>query len=220
MRKPKRKPNGKITLVEAQRRRLDALDRWFRFVNDELAITPENFRDKLLFPSAWGLEQKGIQGFTEPIEPAEVEEIKVEIANGLKELADKRQWVIPSADLGSFNIVISQLGTSYEGSDRAHALLAVSGLLRGDQWRSARCSWCGKPFLKKKRGEYCSLRCSQRVCTKRIRDPRWKKDEAQAKKLGLTVNELRTADKYPCPKCGTKNQIARHQVGAKCRKCG
>src|SRR5208282_232672 len=213
MQKPKRKPKSQISLVEAQRRRLDALDRWFQFVNDPRAITPENFKYELLFATAWGLEQKGIQVLTKPLDRAEVEEIRMEIADGLKELADKREWIIPSAKLGSFNIVISQLGTSYEGTGRAHSLLGISGLLRGDQWRAARCSWCGKLFLKKKRGTYCSLNCSQRVRTKRVRDPRWKKDEAQAEKLRITVNELRTADKCPCPKCGVINLIARHQVG-------
>jgi hypothetical protein len=217
---PRRKSKYKITPVEAQRRRLEALDRWFQFINGEREITPENFKEELLLPTAWGSGRKGIPLLTGSLGPAEIAEVKLEITNGLKQLADKGEWIIPAAKLGNFKIVISRLGTSHEGDALARSLLGLSDLLQGgEEWRADRCAWCGKPFLKKKRGEYCSLNCSQRMRTKRGRDPRWKKDEAKAKKLGLTVNELRTAEKYACQECGAINLIPLAKPVFKCRKC-
>jgi hypothetical protein len=214
-----RKSPSKITLLEAQRRRLEALDRWFQFINNERVITPENFSNELLFPTVWGLGRKAGYGLSGWVTPAEIEEIRMEISEGLKALADNREWIIPVAKLGHFNIVISELGVSYEGGLQAQALLGVSSLLDLDAWRSTRCSWCGKPFLKKKRGEYCSLNCSQRMRTKRARDPLWRKDEKRARRLGFTVNELRTALERPCPKCGVINLTPLEQLVVRCRKC-
>ncbi len=186
----KRKSKYKVTPIEAQRRRLDALERWFQFVNDEREITPENFSNELLFPTAWGLGRGRSSGGTAPAGQREVEEIRMQIADGLKALADKGSWVIPGALLGRLNIVISQLGTALEGPAHARALAGISGLLQDEEWRVGRCLWCGKLFVKKKRAEYCSLRCSQRMRTKRSRDPRWPRKEAHARKRGLPAEQI------------------------------
>jgi len=180
------KPKHKISLIEAQHRRLDALDRWFQFINDERVITPENFAHELLGPTMWGAGRRR-SGGTGLTNPAEVEGIKMKVADGLKVLAEGRQWIIRGADLGHFDVVISELGTSYEGGARARSLLGIADLLQGGGWRSAACSWCGKLFLKKKRGTYCSLICSQRMRTFKVRDPRSSRVIASAKKDGVPI---------------------------------
>jgi hypothetical protein len=194
----KRKPKYKITPVEAQRRKLDALESWFQFANGELAIaTRKNFVNELIVPTAWSLGRRGIVtliGSSVDSASAEIEEIKMKVANGLKKLADSGEWVIPGAELGNFNIVVSRLGTSPEG-DVPSQLLAIAAVLQSEEWRAGLCAWCGRLFMKKKRGEYCGLKCSQRMRTKRVRDPRWRKKEARAKKLGIPAEQVATASK-------------------------
>ena len=195
----------KITLLEAQHRRLDALERWFEFVNDEREITPENFSRELLDPTAW--VRGKLSGGIGLSKPAEVKELKMKITHGLKALADGRQWIIPGTNLGRFNIVISEKGTDYEGEAGARSLLGIADLLKDGGWRSACCSWCGKLFVRKKRGTYCGLKCSQRMRTFKVRDPRWRQLIAAANRAGVPLadwlqDQRKKPDEEVCAQCG------------------
>ena len=53
------KTETKITPVEAQRRRLEALTRWFDFIKGKLVVSPEQFDDTLLLPTFWSLGGSG-----------------------------------------------------------------------------------------------------------------------------------------------------------------
>jgi hypothetical protein len=210
-----RKPKYRVTPVEAQRRRLAALDRWFQFVNGERAVTPDNFGQELLVPTAWGLERKLLVLMGAPLTANEMEEIKVEIAAGLRQLAEKREWVISGAELGHFNIVISQIGTSYEGAARPQSLLGISALLQPkEEWRAGICAWCGKLFPKRKRSEYCKLQCSQRMRTFKARNPHWNGQlKAAIKAKQPIATYLLAQRKEPvrlvstCPVCGHQFEV-------------
>jgi hypothetical protein len=224
----KRKTKHKVTPIEAQRRRLDALQSWFEFVNDERAITPQNFGNELLGPTTWGLDQMGGYGLTISGDPAEAERevknVKMEIAKGLKMLADNDEWVILGQNLGHFNIVISQIGTSFEGELRPLALLGISGLLHGEEWRPGHCAWCGKLFLKKKRGEYCNPKCSQRMRTLKVRNKnRWKGLLREAKKAAVPIaTYLLMQRKKPgrhvttCPACKHEFEVREIPMSVQC----
>ncbi len=226
-----RKPKRKITPVEAQRRRLEALTRWFDFIKGKLVVSPEQFDDTLLLPTFWSLGGsgsgysltgstigQGADGRWRGLPSAEqVEEVKRLIMDGLTKLVDERMWIVSLAEL---EISVTPHGTSYKGARSTLSQLGVAQLLRTEEWRADRCAWCGDLFLKKKRGEYCSLRCSQRMRTKRARDPVWRKIDAKARKLGFTIEEYRTAENRPCPKCGAKNLTPQKQLIVGCRKCG
>jgi len=212
---PRQKPKYQVTLLEAQRRRLEALGRWFEFINDECEITPENFRHELLTPTYHALG--GIPTFSDgPPSKENLAKVRQLIVNGFKEIAHGHAWSISLHDLG---IVITAAGTSFAGSQTDLGQLGIAQLLRTEEWRIGACAWCGRGFLRKKQGAYCSPRCSQFVRTKRVRDPRWKRDEAKARKLRMTVDEFRTAERYPCPKCGAINRILRTDPGFACWKC-
>jgi hypothetical protein len=215
----RRKPKYQVSLLEAQRRRLEALGRWFEFVEGRRAITRENFSNELLFPTyrALGGHPYFGAGRSSELSEENIAEVRQLIVDGFKELAQGRTWFLSLRDL---EISITLHGTGYKGTPLTLSQIGIAQLLRNEEWRIGRCSWCGKGFLKKKRGEYCGGKCSQHMRTKRIRDPQWKKDEAKARRLGLTVNEFRTAEEYPCPKCNAINLIPQKQPVVKCRKCG
>lgn len=211
----RQKPPRKVTLLEAQRRRLDALERWFGFIEGRRAITPENFNVDLLVPTFWALGGHGHSSGGTP-SAGGLKAMRELIADGFKKMSHGRAWTI---ETGSLGIIITADATSYDGAQTELALFGIAQLLRTEEWRIGACAWCGKVFLRKKQGEYCSARCSQFVRTKRVRDKRWKPDEAKARKFRMTVKEYRTAEKYPCPECKAINPILRTDPVFKCWKC-
>lgn len=69
--------------------------------------------------------------------------------------------------------------TYYTGDLPAVFVMAVMDLLAAEGRRIAKCAWgpCGKLFVRRKRGAYCSRACSQKARTKRYRDAqgsKWK----------------------------------------------
>lgn len=170
------KPNSKykITPVEAQRLRLEALERWFQFINCERAIAPENFKNELLFPTFWSVRAKGFSLTGPSLTTLEVEEIRTLIMKGIRKIADKETWIVYSRDLGDFETQVSTFGTRYAGHARTLSQLGVLALFYGEEWRAHSCAWCGKVFVKKHRGEYCGKNCSQRMRTFKTRNQgRW-----------------------------------------------
>jgi hypothetical protein len=69
--------------------------------------------------------------------------------------------------------------TYYTGGLPSVFVMAVMDLLAAEGWRIAKCAWgsCGKLFVRRKRGAYCSRACSQKARTERYRDAqgaKWK----------------------------------------------
>jgi hypothetical protein len=171
----------RITPVEAQRRRLEALARWFKFVKGEWEVTPENFNDELLFPTYRALGGRGYSPGGPPSQE-DIDEVRQLIMKGFDKLAAGDEWFVTLERLG---ISITRNGMSYEAPSKDLGQLGAAQLLRNEEWRIGRCAWCEERFLKKKRGEYCGRNCSQRMRTERARDPKWASKEADARKLGL-----------------------------------
>jgi hypothetical protein len=83
----RRKPQYRITPVEAQRRRLGALSKWIDWVNDELPVTPENFERELLIPTFHALGAESRSTDNKPITREELDGLKRRITAGFKALA-------------------------------------------------------------------------------------------------------------------------------------
>jgi len=225
-----RKPTSQ-QLLEDQRLGIDALERWFQFVNGEREIDELNFGDELLFPTAWArrFRRAGYSVRTPP-SIADVEDIRVEIEHGLRLLADGHDWVINGAELQDCDIVITPIGIAHEGTVKALSLLGIAGLLSGEEWRAGDCAWCGKLFLKKKRGEYCSKRCSQALRTFKTRNKAltsyrkpgrkpgtlvrmklWELRCKQAKEAGLPIAKLVRQERGITERFITTCPVCRHE---------
>jgi hypothetical protein len=211
----RQKPKRKITLLEAQRRRIEALERWFGFIKGRRAITPDNFNVDLLVPTFWALGGHGHSSAGAP-SARSLEVMRQLIVDGFKKISRGRAWTI---ETGNLAIIVTAMATSFQGAQIDLGLFGIAQLLRTEEWRIGACAWCRKDFLRKKQGEYCSARCSQFVRTKRVRDKRWKSDEVKARKAHMTVKEWRAAKQYPCPKCGAITRLLPDDIGFKCWKC-
>jgi CGNR zinc finger len=112
----------------------------------------------------------------------QVAELRKWMLGGLGRMAGGLEWVISSAELGTFSIVHGSDRSHYEGGAAVPKLL-LCALLDGANWRIGRCAWpdCGRIFVRKGRGEYCSKECSQRMRTRRFRDPDFRKQEVASK---------------------------------------
>jgi hypothetical protein len=175
-------PKPLITPVEAQRRRLKALDRWFEFVNGERVVKAEQFADTLLFPTFHSARAKGY-GLSGKAN-INVEQIRELAMHNLRTVAAGESWFVSSKDLEDFEIQVSPFGTQYRGTAWTLSQLGILALLYGEEWRSALCAWCGKLFVRKHHGEYCTKKCSQRMRTFKARNPRAKvllRDAVKAK---------------------------------------
>ena len=104
-----------------------------------------------------GLDEKGLETFRDWLE------------KGLTKMADGQFWKIESAELGSYLIDPSHGRSVIDRNGTALPRLADLELLMHEDWRIARCAYppCGRLFIRKKAGLFCSLRCSQ--ITRQIR---------------------------------------------------
>jgi hypothetical protein len=121
-----------------------------------------------------------------------VSELRKWMLGGLKKMAAGKEWEIRSGEIGSFSIVHTPQRTHYEGGPAVAALL-FSALLDGANWRLAYCAWlpCGKIFVRKGRGEYCSRKCSQQMRTRRHRDPGFRMEELRLRVHAAAVDKPR-----------------------------
>jgi hypothetical protein len=113
----------------------------------------------------------------EIIETADVLELAMITRDGLRAYTDGSSWDIPqfdSAQLGLLLVPRSDRGP-WIGSWRAMFMIATADLLRAEGARLRLCPsqpgfWrCGRVFIKRKSGLYCSKECSQHERTNRSR---------------------------------------------------
>jgi hypothetical protein len=145
-------------------------------------------------------------------DPEQIKELRGWMLDGFTKVADGEQWIVSLSQFQGMDIVISTNGVSYE--DRAGQLnpqrWVLAGLLSNENWRAGRCAWpeCNQLFMRKKRGAYCSRRCSVLMRTERMRNPRFRSLEKKANKLGVPLSRLwakNNDSRSTCPKCGALN---------------
>jgi hypothetical protein len=218
----RKSPQGKKrapTLVALQRDNVNALEQWVKFATGERDLDGRDL-DDLVFAT--------LRRFSRRVPDASaIEELRTWLLNGFDKIIDEGEWVIPSRELGDFIIVIGRTGTSYEessGEGRALTALSLAKVLNDEGWRLARCGWCGKEFMKRKRGEYCGPRCSQKRQTFKTRNPdRWAGLLRDAKKAKVAVATwLREQRKKPerfvtkCPVCKHEFEVRVIPISVQC----
>jgi hypothetical protein len=177
----KHKPRGPY-LSGIERQRVEALDYFVRFARGEHTG---------LELGRFVLEKLVGRGLLVGMDDAKlVSELREWMLAGLTKMANGKEWIIKSEELRPFSIVHGTGRTHYEGGIPVPKLI-LSALLDGANWRIGWCSWpdCGRIFVRKGRGEYCSKRCSQRMRTRRLRDPKFRDEELRSRLRREAVNE-------------------------------
>ncbi len=222
LRKTPRRKRRPLTLVAIQRDNVNALEQWVRFATGERDLSARDIGE-LMFAT--------LRRFGRRVpEASAIEELRRWLLNGFDKIIDEGEWVIPSRELGEFSIVIGRTGTAYEehsGEGRALAGLSLAKVLNGEGWRLARCGWCGKAFMKRKRGEYCGPKCSQSRQTFKTRNPeRWEAVLKSAEKAKVPIATwIRQRRKKPerlvasCPFCQCKFEVQGLLTFVQCPEC-
>lgn len=221
-RKTPRGKNRPPTLVAIQRDNVNALEQWVKFATGERDLDGRDLGE-LVFAT--------LRRFSRRVPDASaIQELRRWLLNGFDKIIDEGEWVIPSRELGDFIIVIGRTGTSYEepsGEGRALTGLSLAKVLNEEGWRLARCGWCGKEFMKRKRGEYCGPQCSRKRQTFKTRNPdRWEGLLRDAKKAKVPIATwLLTQRKKParltatCPGCKHTFEVQALLTWVQCPGC-
>jgi hypothetical protein len=159
-------------LSEIERRRVEALRFFVGFAQGE-----HDARELARF----ALRELG-RGLIVGLGDEQIKEVRSWMLGGLCKMANGQAWEIRSEELGPFAIVHGPGRSHYEGGPAVPKLL-LSALLDGANWRIGWCAWpdCRRLFVRKGQGEYCSRKCSQRMRTRRFRDPEFRKQETASK---------------------------------------
>jgi hypothetical protein len=210
------------TLVSIQRDNVNALEQWVKFATGERNLSGRDIGE-LMFSTLRRF------GRRVPDAPA-IEELRRWLLSGFNKIVDEGEWVIPSRELGDFSIVIGRTGTAYEehsAEGRALPGLTLAKLLNEESWRLARCAWCGKLFMKRKRGEYCGPKCSQTRQTFKARNPeRWDAVMKAAEKAKLPIalwilQRLKKPERLvcTCPSCEFNFEVQSLLTWVQCPGC-
>ena len=218
-RKPPQHKRRPLTLVAIQRDNVNALEQWVKFATGQLDLSPDDI-GQLLFATLRRIGRR-------VPDAAAIEKLRGWFLDGFNKVIDKGEWVIRSTELGDFVIVIGRTGTSYEehsGEGRALAGLSLARVLNEEGWRLARCGWCGKQFMKRKRGEYCGPKCSQKRQTFKTRNPdRWEGLLRDAKKAKVPIAtwllaQRKKPERYvtTCPVCKHEFEVRELPTSVQC----
>ena len=105
--------------------------------------------------------------------PKEMGDLAGQLNAAIRGLLDGQPWMLTVGKTGLVWRAVTQSFTPSWGGDRREIfLMAALDLLVAEGSRISRCAWepCGKLFVRRKRGAYCSRSCSQKARTAKYRD--------------------------------------------------
>lgn len=168
---PKPRKDYRALPNEIQRRRVDQLERFVKFAAGGGEETLESL-GRLCADILGTSLTRG--AFTK----AEFENLREWLRHGLSRVAAGLDWIVNSAELSPYELVVTVNRPHIEASPGALARHAFLRVIGGEEWRIARCTWplcegggAGRLFMKRKKGLYCRPQHAQAMHSLRHFDP-------------------------------------------------